>query len=52
MQGHLLTNQERCKRGLTDDGSCYIYGHKMENIGHVLRTFPTVQVVWKRAICI
>lgn len=34
MHGIVLTNEERCKRGLTDDGLCYMCDHILENIDH------------------
>lgn len=50
LHGRLLTNVERCRKGLTDVGLCLICGHVMENIDHVLRTCPVAQIVWKRLV--
>ncbi|KAK5772878.1 hypothetical protein PVK06_049178 [Gossypium arboreum] len=48
MQGKLLSNVERFRRGLSDDPSCHIYRHDLEDVIHILRDCPAAKDVWSQ----
>ncbi|CAN1146313.1 Putative ribonuclease H protein At1g65750 [Linum perenne] len=43
----LLTNEGRCRRGLSDDKNCRWYGTVAESIVHVLRDYSFAQGTWR-----
>ena len=46
LHGKLLTNAERCKRGIASDPHCkYCLGH-VEDLDHLFRTCPKVTPLW------
>ncbi|MBA0681479.1 hypothetical protein Goari_023279, partial [Gossypium aridum] len=50
LKERLLTNVERCRRGLFGDLSCSLCGNVEESIIHVLRDYGNAREVWKQVI--
>ncbi|KAK4273715.1 hypothetical protein QN277_017054 [Acacia crassicarpa] len=50
MHNRLLTNVSRCKRGLSDNGSCQICNMGQENLLHVIRDCPETLELWRQIV--
>ncbi|CAN1138897.1 Putative ribonuclease H protein At1g65750 [Linum perenne] len=46
-QGKLLTNEERRRRHISNDGSCRRCGAEVEDVEHILRACPVAVEVWQ-----
>ncbi|KAJ9184895.1 hypothetical protein P3X46_004580 [Hevea brasiliensis] len=47
MQGRVLTNCERVRRGFTQDPMCALCGNAAESLSHLLRDYVFVQGIWR-----
>ena len=46
LHSKILTNDNRVRRGLTNDTSCAVCGHERETTDNLLRDFPHAKAVW------
>ncbi|KAE8722761.1 hypothetical protein F3Y22_tig00013680pilonHSYRG00053 [Hibiscus syriacus] len=46
----LLTNDERCKRGISESASCHRCSCSIESVLHVLRDCPSTSALWNRIL--
>lgn len=50
VKAKLLTNAERCKRGMATTASCVLCNSEVEDLDHILRKCPTAQLCWKKIL--
>lgn len=48
LHNHLMSNENRFIRKLTEDSRCLLCGEVAENVDHILRKWPIATLVWRK----